>query len=227
MSTFQEILDDILIKTGNKGVAQNFPVSERTELINEEYIFLRRVIDKYLPAKEITETDTDNNYYDQTLLAAATQVPNTKQGTIRKLEYQVTGSADWVPLNRTSVISYESEYGSVSKALGSGIPTHYIERLGNIQVLGIFGVNATIRIWITDDLVLLQTGVNEASTPRLPRFAHVLLKLGPTLQYKNDHNMHGTEKDNQRYLDTLVELHKWAKQSAPRSKLSFKSRRRK
>ena len=39
MSTFQEILDDILIKTGNKGVAQNFPVSERTELINEEYIF--------------------------------------------------------------------------------------------------------------------------------------------------------------------------------------------
>ncbi len=224
-TTFQNILDGILLKTLE--TAQNFPEEDRMVGINEEYQFLHTLINKFNVGKEWTATDTDNNYYDQTLTAGDTELTNTKEGSIRKIQYKLTGESHWYTLERTSVEAFEGTCGSVSEALETvTLPEYYIERDGNIELLGKLSVDATIRIFISEDLTLLSSS-NKEDEPRIPKFARVLLVLAPTLEYMHRHNMHGTEKYNERYVMVLNQLKDWVKQTTPPRKLKVKSVRRK
>ena len=223
--TWQDILDGILLKTDES--VQNFPVENRTVSINEEYLFLYTLINKYNVGKEWTAANTDNNWYDQTLTAGDTELPNLKQGVIRKVEFQLTGESYWHTAERTSVRAFEGLCGSVSEAIETvTIPEYFIERDGNIQLLGELSVDATVRIFISDDLKLLTSG-DEAEEPRLPLFARVLLVLAPSLEFMDRHNMLGVGKYEQRYITVLKQLRDSVRETAPPRKLKMKSVRRK
>lgn len=219
--TFQDILDGILIKTLETD--QNFPEEDRIVGINEEYLFLRQLVDRYNVGREFTVTVSDSNYYDQTLTAGNNQLTNSKDGVIRKIEYKIDGESTWHKLKRTSVAAYE---GDLSDDLDTvTTPDYFIERNGNITLIGTLNTDATVRIWIGDDLVLL-SATNKTDEPRLPLFARVLLVLSPTIEYMERHNMHGVDKYKERYALVLNEFRRWAKQASPNRQMRVKSVRR-
>ena len=220
--TFQNILDGILLKCRES--AQDFPEEERIVAVNEEYLYLQRIIDRYNPGTEWTSQDTDTNYVDITMNANVSKVPHDKTGVIRRVEYRIDGESNWHEVDRTSAKTYTGL--SLSDALErKAHPTQYISRMGSIQLVGKIDSNYTVRIYVADDVTLLSAS-NKTAEPRLPMFARTLLVLSPTIEYMDEEESQTVKKHEERYFTVMREFVLWAKGGAPKRRYRNKSKRR-